>query len=102
MRLVDADALLSELEKYNDLSAREKNEYLFGLQQRLETCIDVVEDAPTVDAVEVVRCKDCKHYRPYAGVADGYCHMAEWYKRYQYENDFCSRGERKDGEHETD
>ena len=22
-----------------------------------------IDDAPTVDAVEVVRCKDCKHYR---------------------------------------
>lgn len=53
MRLVDADALLSELEKYNDPSAREKNEYLFGMQQRLETCIELVEDAPTVDAVPV-------------------------------------------------
>lgn len=63
---------------------------------------DALMALPTIDAVPVVRCKDCKHYRPYAGIEDGYCHMAEWYKRYQYENDFCSRGERKDGDHEID
>lgn len=56
---------------------------------------EVIGDAPTVDAVEVVRCKDCKHFvrgEPYDpcecmkwkvkfGVAytepDGYCHKAE-------------------------
>lgn len=54
MRLVDADALLSEMEKYSDDTASSKNDYLFGMQQRLETCIDVVEYAPTVDAVPVV------------------------------------------------
>ena len=47
------------------------------------------------DLVEVVRCKDCKHYRGYAGNVDGYCHMAEWYKRYPYADDYCSRGERR-------
>ena len=25
---------------------------------------DSVKKSPTVDAVEVVRCKDCKHYKP--------------------------------------
>lgn len=73
-----------------------------GYNDGINMAVTVVSGVPTVDAVTVVRCKDCKHYRPYAGIADGYCHMAEWYKRYQYENDFCSRGERKDGEHETD
>lgn len=45
---------------------------------------------------ELVRCKDCKHYRSVAGYIDGYCHMAEWYRRYQYPDDYCSRGERKE------
>ena len=33
----------------------------------LERCVvdwEDIEDAPSVDAVEVVRCKDCKHYLP--------------------------------------
>lgn len=43
---------------------------------------------------EIIHCKDCKHYRAYAGRLDGYCYKAEWYNRYQNEDDFCSRGER--------
>ena len=92
MRLVDADALLSELEKYNDPSAREKNEYLFGMQQRLETCIELVEDAPTVDAVPVVRCKDCIRFSPDDDVW-GWCTVSGKMRC----KDFCSYGERKDG-----
>lgn len=46
--------------------------------------------------VEVVYCKDCKFYKqlddacPYLG-EDGF------YKELPSEDDFCSRGERKDG-----
>lgn len=32
-----------------------------GDRRGVETCIFVLENAPTVDAVPVVRCKDCKH-----------------------------------------
>lgn len=59
MRLVDADALLAELHQYDDDCAF-KDEFEYGLQQRLDTCIYAVEDAPTVDAVPMVRCKDCR------------------------------------------
>lgn len=52
MRLVDADALLAELHQYDDDCAF-KDEFEYGLQQRLDTCIYAVEDAPTVDAVPV-------------------------------------------------
>ena len=29
-----------------------------------ETMVEVVEEQPTADVVEVVRCKDCKHFQP--------------------------------------
>lgn len=72
----------------------------------LETVNDLLTAAPYIKAInalssaqpEIVRCKDCKHYRSYAGYIDGCCHMAEWYKRYQYEDDFCSRAERRTDE----
>jgi len=58
-----------------------------------------LEAQPTVDAVPVVRCKDCKHYR------DGDC-WHEWDNdgRIYYQSiinepnpdDYCSRAERKD------
>ena len=54
-----------------------------------------IKDAPTVDAVEVVRCKDCKHciYHSYA-CGDVRCGML--HTDYITENSFCSYGERKD------
>lgn len=53
--------------------------------------------ATTVDAVPVVRCKDCKHYGMGACLkiySDGNVHAAAWQKRKP--DDFCSYGERKD------
>lgn len=84
MRLIDADKL-------------ERQEF-----DGEEACFDYVDaedidNAPTVDAVEVVRCKDCKHYD--MGVclkiySDGNVHSAAWQSRRP--DDFCSYGERKD------
>ena len=51
VRLIDADAL--------------ENEVCHGCQyehNKYANCIDcAIANAPTVDAVQVVRCKDCKH-----------------------------------------
>ena len=46
MRLIDADALIDSL----------------NIRSVTYNCIinKCIEDAPTIDAVEVVRCKDCK------------------------------------------
>ena len=60
----------------------------------------IVDDAPTVDAVEVVRCKDCKHYDNSEGIC--WCHLnSKFYKggvdwHGFPEDGFCSYGERKD------
>ncbi len=53
----------------------------------------LMEDAPSVDAVEVVRCKDCKHYWKNVNTPgfDGKCTTVG-------DDDFCSDGERKDNE----
>ena len=97
MRVIDADALLAELHQYDDDSAF-KDEFEYGLQQRLDTCIDAVEDAPTVDAVPVVRCKNCIHWGkfPVSTVLPQYhkCGMATY--KSTMGDDFCSDG--KDGE----
>lgn len=65
-----------------------------------DTALDVLKmvanwlnEAPTVEAVEVVRCKDCKHL-----TADGLCwekiRGSVGYKEISLD-DFCSYGERK-------
>ena len=60
-----------------------------------------IEALPAVDAVEVVRCKDCVHYYDREPVclkiySDCVCHQTAWQERKP--NDFCSYGERKDNE----
>ena len=57
-------------------------------------CKFSILDAPAVDAVPVVRCKDCKHYRK----DSFWCDMnskdrGEWFN--WYPEDFCSYGERR-------
>jgi hypothetical protein len=60
-----------------------------------------IKEAPTVDAVEVVRCKDCIHWYEPEGVclkiySDGAVSPYAWQDRNA--DDFCSYGERKDNE----
>lgn len=61
-------------------------------------CEFFAEDAPTVDAVEVVRCQDCEHWKePWLeGVTSGKCMLG---KTMITEPDhFCSYGERRTDE----
>lgn len=53
---------------------------------------DEFEDVERVDAVPVVRCKDCKWYGYYSCEMGGNNWMRDG-------NGFCDRGVRKDGEH---
>ena len=76
MRLIDAE----ELERlFNEQIER-------GATDAFDAFDDALQDATTVDAVAVVRCKDCRKFKTYSCrmVASGY-------------DDFCSYGERKDG-----
>ena len=59
-----------------------------------------IEALPTVDAVVVTRCKDCKHkgwvQEPCHGKSVDYCKVWDCTLR-NLETTFCSYGERKDG-----
>lgn len=50
-----------------------------------------ISEIPTVDAVEVVRCLECKHRDGIPGQPNIVC----WQ---MHDDDFCSYGERKDGD----
>ena len=60
----------------------------------IDAVVHLIDDAPAVDAVPVVRCWDCKFY--YRMTAEtGICQLACPH----FGNDgFCSEGERKDGD----
>ena len=52
---------------------------------------ELLEDVERVDAVEVVRCRDCKWYQPDVDKWCGYFECMGFEP-----DDFCSQGERKD------
>ena len=57
-----------------------------------------IDTIPRVDAVEVVRCRDCIHYFSGACLkiySDGNVSQDAWQER--NEDDFCSHGYRKEG-----
>ena len=95
MRLVDADAILKADENSDKalvLGSVKSLEIAYALLKKK------VEDAPTVDAVIVTRCKDCKH-RIYKNMGDeigeiGGCGL---FNCAMPNEGFCSHGERKDG-----
>ena len=104
-RLIDADKLLEIYKKWiPQLSSEEDG----GDRRGVETCIAVLEDMPTVDAVEVVRCEKCKHAvwdeeikmwrcvesAEYDEEMGGYFGVCE----YHYGDFFCFYGKRKDGD----
>ena len=87
-RLIDANALMSYMD---ECSKESRFRVYYGYAKSF------INDAPTIDAVPVVRCKDCKHYD--MGVclkiySDGNMHTEAWQSRRP--EDFCSYGERKD------
>ena len=59
--------------------------------------VKCIEDAPTADVVEVVRCRDCKFYQDNNG---GYPHEnCKWnIDETPDEDDYCSGGERREDE----
>lgn len=64
--------------------------------------LGLIEKAPTVDAVVVTRCKDCKHkgwvQEPCHGKSIDYCRVWDCTLR-NLESTFCSYGEPKEGNH---
>lgn len=103
MRLIDADAL-KEIISGNSYILRDSiNSMNFGMfWDGIEQAID---ESPTIDAVPVVRCKDCKGSEVFqndsSGVMARYC-KAFTLKRMVADDDYCSYGERKDNESERD
>lgn len=103
-RLIDADALRADYGMAEDCKNC-KTGYRSCEYDRIYSKMDFcgwLDDAPTVDAVPVVRCKDCKHWKTAEGVNLSkrvrLCTYHIWHQYARHDEDFCSRGERKDGE----
>ena len=85
MRLGDLDALKVYV-KHTDLTAKEKVALLFA-----------IAEAPTIDAVEVVRCKNCLYWQS----GENECEKWEYCAFHNIgigPHSFCSYGERKEAD----
>jgi hypothetical protein len=88
MRPIDADALPVHKAYCVDEAGWGANFYVVDKSD--------IDNAPAIDAVPVVRCKDCEHWCRNAGIADSpnghcFCHDIETNGQ-----DFCSYGEKRD------
>lgn len=79
MRLIDADAFLERMSR---------TDRFFGV-------VFDINDAPTVDAVAVVRCKDCVYWREAVTNDKGFL-ICPASGMEITESDFCSYGEREE------
>lgn len=90
MRLIDADVLVNG---YDVRKVTEYDEAGFSMNYKAVP-VDVIKEVPTVDAVEVVRCKDCEEYIPW--LYGWYiCGRVGSHHGNTKPDDFCSRGRRK-------
>lgn len=96
MRLIDADALVSAL---NNGRLKEQTGRAVPFNAGVAFALTMVEYAQTIDAVPVVRCKDCKHCE-YASNRIPTEQAWVCYKLgIDVEQDwFCADGERRDNE----
>ena len=101
MRLIDADALENAMYYEAFETDSDMQKWDSGCWIRYKMFEKHLANAPTVDAVEVVRCKDCKHsHMTYDGSCK-YCDMWDEDGEALYlEGDFfCAYGvRREDGE----
>ena len=88
-RLIDANALL-ELVQYRLPIDNQNGEVIAGC---VEITRRLINNAPTVDAVEVVRCKDCKHCEKVKKT--NWCSVFDEGYHNPNDDDFCSYGERR-------
>ena len=68
----------------------------------IESVMEYIEHIPTVDAVEVVRCKDCQHYFKAFGRCNRHSEDPDQsisgfgFSFWVTDDDFCSHGEKRD------
>lgn len=75
-KYIDAEHLIQKINDNRELSRWAKN-----------VAISCVMDTPVVNAVEVVRCKECKHFKE-PELCTRFGDLIRW-------NDFCWMGEKR-------
>lgn len=106
-RLIDADLLYKAMQDAEELARRRVRDtestlpyptnlnpaytrYLAQMDERTKAK-EMVADAPTVDAVPVVRCRDCEHKDRESGL----CHGRGWPMQLVPDDGFCDKGKER-------
>lgn len=111
--LINVDKVIHNLHNEIDNCTEETSPFPNTIRKLVQNTIDYLRKQPTVDAVEVVRCKDCKHREDEGACPMYHVEEIEWdddgymevdYVPHDYTTDdgFCDRGERKDNDRKAD
>lgn len=94
-RLIDADALLEDIgeEPMNWTNSPEEIQEYCDWKQT----VAIINSAPTIDAVEVVRCKDCRygHATQMLGETCWHCGLTGYF---EMEDGYCNKGDKRNAE----
>ncbi|MBR4930428.1 MAG: hypothetical protein IKZ00_06460 [Bacteroidaceae bacterium] len=93
MRLIDADAIHKFVE---DKVAEGKDGWANGVGYEWAWTLTAIDMQPTIDAVPVARCGECERRSKSADLT--YTIYCPWIGQQMDKTDFCSYGERKDGD----
>lgn len=86
-RYIDADELYRRVKTKTNPYGKPTLDYESGVK-----VLNMIEQQPTADVVEVVRCKDCL-YRVIDIAQKSYCLLTD---KYCDDTDYCSSGDRKE------
>ncbi len=92
MKLIDAEDVLRD--KVWFCGGFVSDDFSMGYMEALDKVETVIRNAPTVDAVPVVRCKDCVRFVENKSAFVTYCSKGNgmaWVRP----DDFCSHAERR-------
>ena len=95
MRLIDADVLNTSILEAGQ--ANKGGRYKIGdfWELNYAEIKEVIDSQPTVYAAPVIRCHNCRFYRPINGEIGECCHTkgTQWYVS---RDGYCDRGEEKE------
>lgn len=98
MRLIDAESAMSTPVLPKEYRNYQTDNLDDAYERGWEDALGDLKNAPTVDAVPVVRCKGCKYLVNATVNSNGFliCHVTDMEIA---QEDFCSYGERKESRH---
>ena len=103
MRMIDADQMaVDESEAYMSAQVQITDDLKWLVNFAAHSKIQrIIADTPTIDAVPVVRCRECKHHyweqEPCHGKSVHYCKLPHMRGVEVFKEFFCYYGERKEG-----